>query len=95
MLAVRDIALRSMSTAATHSRDAYPLIFLRQFCKLHLRWEMWVIFASRIKILGKYSNSHSGAINAAPAGTPDLMRRVTRRLSEALGAHNRDAVIDR
>jgi hypothetical protein len=26
--------------------------------------------------------------------TPDLMRHVTRRLSEALGAHARDAVID-
>jgi hypothetical protein len=26
--------------------------------------------------------------------TPDLMRRVTRRLSEALGAHAGDAVID-
>jgi hypothetical protein len=26
--------------------------------------------------------------------TPDLMRRVTRRLSEALGAHSRDTVID-
>jgi len=26
--------------------------------------------------------------------TPDLMRRVTRRLSEALGAHTGDAVID-